>query len=217
MDVDNALGAAVAGADFLGLVFAPSWRQIIPKKAQEIAEAVRHLKPRPAIVGVFVNAPPEEVNRIAETCRLDWVQLSGDESREYCSQIARPIIKVIHVSPHTDFCKLTDEIEDGYRTKSEAELLYLLDTKDDASYGGTGKAFDWRLARQISARHNTMVAGGLDPSNVRRLIEEAAPWGVDVSSGVETDGRKDILKIKTFIEAVRRSEIGKKGGSHVTR
>jgi phosphoribosylanthranilate isomerase len=216
MEVEHALAAAGAGADFLGLVFAPSRRRVTPEKACEIVEAVRHLNPRPAIVGVFVNAPAAEVNRIADTCRLDWVQLSGNESLDYCSQIARPVIKVIHVSPGSDVQRVAAEIEDGYRTKSEAELFYLLDTKDEDSFGGTGKIFDWRLAREITARRNIIIAGGLNLSNVGWLMEEAAPWGVDVSSGVETDRKKNTLKIRAFVESVRQFEKRPKGESRVT-
>jgi phosphoribosylanthranilate isomerase len=216
-DVDKALAAAAAGTDFLGLVFAPSRRRVAPEKACEIVEAVRHLNPCPAMVGVFVNAPVAEVNRVANMCHLDWVQLSGDESWEYCSQIACPVIKVIHVSPGTDVKLIEAEIENGYRLRPRGKLIYLLDTKVEDSYGGTGKVFDWRLARSISQRHNIMIAGGLDPSNVGRLIAEAAPWGVDVSGGVETEGKKDMLKVKTFIEIVRQSGKRHKGGDCVTR
>ena len=215
-EVEHALAAAGAGADFLGLVFAPSRRRVTPEKAREIVQAVRHLNSRAEMVGVFVNAPLAEVSRIADMCRLDWVQLSGNESREFCSEITYPIIKVIHVSSHSDIQKLAAEIADGYRLKPEGELIYLLDTQSDDFYGGTGRAFEWRLAHQIMAGRNVIIAGGLNPSNVGQLLEEASPWGVDVSSGVETDGKKDLLKISAFIESVRRSEKEQQGGRRVT-
>ncbi|MGA3094396.1 MAG: phosphoribosylanthranilate isomerase [Dehalococcoidales bacterium] len=216
METEHALAAAEAGADFLGLVFAPSRRMVTQEKALEIVEVVHCLNYRPAIVGVFTNAPVAEVNRIADMCRLDWVQLSGDESWRYCSEITHPIIKVIHVASHPNIQRLAAEIEDGYRLNHKEKLIYLLDTKSDDCYGGTGKVFDWRLARPISTRHNIMIAGGLDAFNVGRLLEEAAPWGVDVSSGVETDGKKDVLKIRTFIESVKHSADRLEGGRHVT-
>lgn len=216
METEHALAAAGAGADFLGLVFAPSRRMVTPEKALEIVEAVHCLNYRPAIVGVFANAPVAEVNRIADMCRLDWVQLSGDESWRYCSEITYPIIKVIHISSDTDIKTVLIEIEEGYRLKPERELIYMLDTRDAGSNGGTGKTFDWRLARQISTRHNIIIAGGLDAFNVGRLLKEVAPWGVDVSSGVEADGKKDVLKIRTFIETARQSADRSEGGRDVT-
>ena len=215
-EVEHALAAAVAGADFLGVVFAPSRRMLSPQKAREIVEAIHHLNRRPEIVGVFVNAPVTEVNRIAGMCRLDWVQLSGDEDWKYCREINCPIIKVIHILQDTEIKSVATEIEEGYGLKPEGELIYLLDTKADDVYGGTGRVFDWRLARGISMRRNVIIAGGLDPSNVGRLIEKVGPWGVDVSSGVETDGKKDVLKIRAFIESVRQSEQEHKGGDSVT-
>lgn len=214
-ETEHALAAAAAGADFVGLVFAPSRRSVTPEKAREIVEAVRRLDHCPAIVGVFVNAPAAEVNRMADLCRLDWVQLSGNESREYCQEINLPIIKVIHVSSDADRETILVEIEEGNHLVRQ-KLIYLLDTKSEDVYGGTGMTFDWRLAREISTRRNVIIAGGLDPSNVGRLLEEASPWGVDVSSGVETDGKKDVLKIRAFIESVRQSGKEHKGGGSVT-
>ncbi len=201
--IEPALLAGQAGVDFIGLVLAPSRRQVTPEKAWELVQAVRGSGTRPAVVGVFVNRSAEEVNRIADYCSLDWVQLSGHESWAYCQEIKKPIIKVIHVSPGTTVEEVLSNIETGHRRLAKKEFVCLLDAEVGGAYGGTGQAFDWELARAVSARFPVMVAGGLTPTNVGQLLKAVRPWGVDVSSGVETDGQKDPAKIRTFIEMVR--------------
>jgi len=94
----------------------------------------------------------------------------------------------------------------GYRLYSEREFICLLDSKTKEAYGGTGETYDWQLAKEVSARFPMMVAGGLTPANVGQLVKEVRPWGVDVSTGVETNGRKDASKIRAFVEAVRKAE-----------
>jgi len=195
----QALAAAEAGADYLGLVFAPGRRQINPQKAAEIVRRVHTLKSPPLMVGVFVNSPVEEVNSLAESCRLDCVQLSGDESWEYCLQIKKPLVRAIHIAGHSAVRDILEEVEKAYRILAGADLICLLDTRVKNAYGGTGQKFDWQLAREVCARFPVMIAGGLAPENLAQLIEEVHPWGVDVSSGVETGGRKDLHKIQDFI------------------
>ena len=202
-ETEHALVAAEAGADFLGLVFAPSRRQVPPQKAERMVTAVYEMNLRPAVVGVFVNASVQEVNRIAEYCRLDWVQLSGDETWDYCREIERPIIKVIHVSADKIAVPIIAEIERGFRLLPKQRVTYLLDTKVSNVYGGTGQTFDWQLAREIAAEFPVIVAGGLTPQNVGELVRGIQPWGVDVSTAIETDGRKDAAKIRVFIQIVR--------------
>ncbi len=202
-EIQHVLAAAEAGADFIGLVFASSPRQVSTKKALQLIEAVCHLKARPAVVGVFVKSSADEVNRIADYCRLDRVQLSGDESWEYCRRIERPIIKAIHISSTSTPDEIMSEITTGCRLLSEQNLICLLDSKVGDKYGGTGQAFDWKIAKKIAGRFPIFIAGGLTPRNVGGLIKKAQPWGVDVSSGVETGGQKDTKKIRAFIQAVR--------------
>jgi len=207
-ETEHALAAAKAGADFVGLVFAPSRRQVSLEKALQVVEAVHSLTLRPAIVGVFVNLSAKEVNHIADYCRLDWVQLSGDESWHYCRDINHPVIKVIHVLTSKKVGQILTEIEAGYQLRLNHDLTCLLDSKVGDAYGGTGQGFNWQLAEEVSARFPVIIAGGLTLGNVAQLVREIQPWGVDVSSGVETSGQKDTTKIRDFIAAVRGAEGG---------
>lgn len=202
-ETEDILAAAEAGADFVGMVFAPGKRQITPEKAAEMVKAIKQLKQPPAVVGVFVNAPAEEVNKIASDCNLDLVQLSGDEDFQYCFAIEKPIIKVIHVASGQTVDEIANLVEEGFTTLQGRDVLYLLDTKADGEYGGTGRSFSREVATGVAERMPVIVAGGLDPKNIGDMVVEVQPWGVDVSSGVETDSIKDRGKIKEFIREVR--------------
>jgi phosphoribosylanthranilate isomerase len=158
------------------------------------------------MVGILVNRPVSEVNKIASACNLDWVQLSGDESWEYCRGIDRPLIKAIRIRAGQSPDEICNQLTTGARILSGQKYLYLLDTLVENKYGGTGITADWDLARQIADKFSVIIAGGLTPQNVTRAIETVAPWGVDVSSGVESRGAKDIAKIRAFIEAVGRAD-----------
>ena len=202
-EIQHALAAAEAGTDFIGLVFAPSRRQVSAKKALQIVKAIHSLRPHPNIVGVFVNSASGEVNRIADYCNLDWVQLSGDETWDYCQQIERPIIKTVHVSNARTSDEVVSEIATGYQLLPRQDFVFLVDSRVGDSYGGTGQAFDLKIAKEVTARFSVIIAGGLTPKNVGQLVKEVWPWGVDVSTGVETDGQKDVAKITAFIRVVR--------------
>ncbi len=205
-EIEHALSAAEAGADFIGLVFADSPRQISAEQALKISEAIHSRGNHPEVVGVFVNTEAEKVNRMADYCRLDRVQFSGDETWPYCRDIERPVIKAVHITAGKTTNDILADMEEGYRVLPEKDWLCLIDSRLGDIYGGTGRVFNWELAREVTARLPVIVAGGLTPENVGRLVKKVRPWGVDVSSGVETGGRKDPAKITAFLRAVREAE-----------
>lgn len=242
--VEDALAAAEAGADFVGLVFAESRRRLEPDEAWDIVRALGeplshrelteppslHRAPtagpspteapglaaveewfrqgaaaldrllerkRPLTVGVFARQDLETVNAIADECGLDLVQLSGDESWQDCLLIARQVIKVVHVERGAAAVDLLRRIEGG------TAIACLLDTAAGGAYGGTGRTMDWTVAREVAARLPVVLAGGLTPENVVEAVRAVRPWGVDVSSGVETGGQKDSKKIRAFVRAAK--------------
>jgi phosphoribosylanthranilate isomerase len=206
METQHALAAAEAGADFVGMVFAPSRRQITLKRGREISQAIRALTPRPSIVGVFVNLLQGEVSEIAQFCHLDYVQLSGTEPVEYTKGIEKPIIKAIHLKAQP-VAEILAEMEQGYNVRGD--IIYLLDSYVSGMYGGTGETSNWDIAAEVAGRFPVILAGGLSPQNVGEAIRRVRPWGVDVSSGIETSGVKDIAKMKAFIKAVRDVDEGR--------
>ncbi len=206
----HALAVIEAGGDFIGLVFAPSQRQVTIDQASRIASAVKKCSDTIAVVGVFVNMPANEVNEITNFCNLDWVQLSGDESWEYCRQITKPLIKAVRIKGGQRPEEVCTDLAFGANALSEQRHVYLLDSQVKDRYGGTGVTFDWRLAQRVAERFLVIIAGGLTPENVAQAIKMVVPWGVDVSSGVEKAGAKDIAKIRSFIKAVRRADDDKR-------
>jgi phosphoribosylanthranilate isomerase len=203
-DETHALAAVEAGVDFVGLVLAPSKRQVSPAQARDIASAVKKSGGATKVVGVFVDAPVFQINEIADFCALDVIQLSGNESWEDCDKILNPVIKAIRIGQQSpkDVCA---ELSAATRLLARRRFITLLDSEVEGRYGGTGESFNWNLAREVARKFSVMIAGGLDPQNVGILIKRVSPWGVDVSSGVETAGVKDIAKIRAFIEAVRKA------------
>ena len=202
----HALATARAGADFIGLVFAPSQRQTTPAQAERIGAAVKASGHTTEVVGLFVNEPAQRVNEVADFCHLDRVQLSGDETWEYCLEINRPLIKVLRVKRSQSAEEIADNLAEGEKVLAGKQTFFTLDSHVKGKYGGTGVSFNWSVARQIVKRFPIIIAGGLTPENVARVIKQAAPWGVDVSSGVEIDGTKHVARIRAFIEAVRKAD-----------
>ena len=205
---EQALAAAEAGADFIGLVFADSPRQVTPAIAAKIVASLKKSKAKARVVGVFVNTPAPTARKIADSCHLDWVQLSGEESWEYCLELARPVIKVIRISRNYRPEQAFADLAYGTKILSGQKHMFLLDSNARDKYGGTGMTFDWNLAQPIAEKFPVIIAGGLNPGNVGRAIKLIKPWGVDVSTGVETKGVKDMKKIINFIEAVRKADAG---------
>ncbi len=202
----HALVVAEAGADFIGLVFVPSPRQVTPYHAKKIVSALKKNRTSLEVVGIFVNTPVAKVKKIADFCHLDWVQLSGDEPWEYCHELAMPVIKVVRMSRCCKPEQICANLNYGTRILATQKHLFLLDSGAKDKYGGTGQTFSWKLAKPIAEKFPVIVAGGLTPRNVAVAIRTASPWGVDVSSGVETGGAKDVVKIRKFIEAVRKTD-----------
>jgi phosphoribosylanthranilate isomerase len=192
----EALAAANAGADAIGLVFAPSRRQIDAAAARRIAGA---LPPFVSRVGVVVNEPFDRLRALIDGVRLDAVQLHGDETAEYCAAVRDLGVTVIKAVP------VAGAIDLGH-LRALPIAAVLLDTHRPGQRGGTGEAFDWRLAAPVAAAMPVILSGGLTPENVRAGITAVRPYGVDVSSGVESGDRKDPSKIQAFIAAARAAD-----------
>lgn len=195
----EALQVAVdAGADMLGFIFyKPSHRYVSPNQVPALFTAMNggHVV-TPDRVGVFVNEEADCINDVVEQAGLHFVQLHGDESPEFCQRIHRPVIKAISLHNEDDRRKVNEYRDVAWRI--------LLDTPT-AQWGGTGVTHDWELARNIAQEIPILLAGGLTPENVAEAIRQVSPWGLDVSSGVETNKQKDTDKIRAFIENVRKT------------
>lgn len=192
--IEDALIAAEAGADAIGLVFyAKSPRAVSIQQAQDIAAAL------PAFVttvGLFVNASHKELNDVLAGVALDLLQFHGDESPAECESYQRPYIKALRVKPGDDIAQLAAPY-------AKARGI-LLDTYVPGVPGGTGAAFDWSLVPS-GLPQPVILAGGLSAANVQAAIEQVRPYAVDVSGGVEAGkGIKDAAKIRAFMQAVGR-------------
>ena len=187
--------ATEAGADMLGFIFyEPSHRYISPQQARALRERFDRERTAVDFVGVFVNREPHYINDTAEQVGLDIVQLHGDEPPDFCRRIQRPVIKALRLNTRADRAQV-----EAYH---QASWRILLDTPA-AQWGGTGETHDWSLARSIAQDTPVLLAGGLTPQNVADAIRQVRPWGVDVSSGVETKRVKDVGKIREFISNAR--------------
>ncbi len=187
--VQQAVAAQEAGTDYIGLIMAPGRRQVSPETARRICQAVKRVE----CVGVFVDAPLAVVRELAAYCGFDRVQLHGQETAGYCEAIGIPYIKSFVVD---------NQLPDEAALAAYKNGLFLVD-----SGSGSGIPFDWQscavLPEQLR-QNNMLLAGGLQADNVQAAIRTAKPLGVDVSSGVETNGEKDLGKIAAFIRMVRQ-------------
>jgi phosphoribosylanthranilate isomerase len=199
-NLEDAQAAVQAGADALGFIFfAQSPRNVSPEMARRIIEK---MPPFVAKVGVFVNESLEKILQIVKETGIDTVQLHGDESPQLCEKVARENLKVIKAFRIKDQNSLTP-------LKEFRAAAFLLDSYVPGQLGGTGAKFNWDLAVQASGLGTPIIlAGGLVPENVRDAISKVAPYGVDVSSGVESaPGRKDHAKVRAFIEAAQSAGV----------
>ncbi len=196
--LEDAVTAARFRADAVGFVFAESPRRVTLQAAREIA---RSMPKGPLKVGVFVDSPIEEVRDVARYCGLDLLQLHGNESYEYCRSLGESAIKAIGVNGSLDIARVN-----RYARVGNCEVV-LLDAIDSGKQGGTGRSFDWSLVRLLERSPKVILAGGLRPDNVADSIRTARPYGVDVSSGVESSpGVKDPVLMYKFIEKARKAD-----------
>lgn len=184
----DALNAVEGGADAVGFIFyKKSPRSVTMKTVREI---VLELPPFVDTVGVFVDETAEQINKIADYCNLDIIQLHGDESPTYCKKIRRKVIKAFRIKDMQSVKKISNFQVSGF----------LLDTFSENLHGGTGKVFDWNLALPAKKFGPVIMAGGLTPNNVQQAVRQIRPYGVDVCSGVESEpGIKDHKKVRAFL------------------
>ncbi|WP_439875391.1 phosphoribosylanthranilate isomerase [Bacillus mycoides] len=191
-DVETAKHACEYGADAIGFVFAESKRKITPGLAKEI---IKELPANVLKVGVFVNESVEVIQKIADECGLTHVQLHGDEDNHQIRRLNVPSIKALGVTS-----------EDDMKNAQTYEVDYILfDSPKEKFHGGNGKKFSWKLLAHMpkESREKTILAGGLNTINIEEAIQTVQPYMVDVSSGVETEGKKDLKKIKQFIKKAK--------------
>ncbi len=197
---EDALAAVEAGADMLGFNFYPPSPRYVA--LEDCARIVSVLPKGVTLVGVFVNAPVEQITEILDSCGLHLAQLSGDESPAILRALGGRAFKALRPANRAALEQAL--LEYSPRPQPPA---YLIDAFVKNQYGGTGQAADWSLAHLVARRMPILLAGGLTPENVALAIQQVRPWGVDVASGIEAaPGRKDRQKMLTFIQAVRQAE-----------
>jgi phosphoribosylanthranilate isomerase len=197
-DAEAAVGL---GVDAIGVIFADgSPRRVSTQTGATIARAVPTFV---TLVGVFVAPSAGEVQ---EALTAGYTpQFSGNESAQACESVGSGrYIKVFHVAFDADQCLDPAEFEQVARTYTRA--TWMLDTRVDGKHGGTGRSFDWKLAKALARERRVIISGGLTADNVGACIRALRPYGVDVRSGIETDGVKDPGKMRAFVRAVKEAD-----------
>ena len=190
MEEEHVIAAVEARVDALGFVFASSKRRVSTQQAASLASHVpSHVKK----IGVFVNPTIAELLDIFHTVPLDFAQFHGNETPEFIEQAGVPSIKAFSIKGEGDLEKLT---------AFQSDYL-LVDAPGEKYAGGSGKSFNWQLVQGIPQKEKLILAGGLHSGTVREAIQQVRPYMVDVSSGVEIDGRKDEKLIRAFIRTVK--------------
>ena len=187
--VEDAEHAVAHGATALGFIFWPrSPRYVAPAQAAEI---VARVPSSVTTVGVFVNEPVDGIREAVRQSGVAMVQLHGDEPVGYAAELTQPLMRALDVDAALD-------------TDWPPHTTILLDATDRERRGGTGTNVDWAKARSVALTRRVVLAGGLSPENVEAAIEQVAPWGVDVSSGVEASpGVKDAARVGDFLRRAR--------------
>lgn len=205
-NIEDASAAVEAGADMLGFNFyPPSPRSIAIEDCVEIVAEIHRQNKAVIMVGVFVNESLEKIEQTMATCDLQLAQLHGDESPSDVGTLKRAY-KAIR--PQSD--DEARELCQKFAGRGVSHPALLLDAYKLGSYGGTGEVADWQIAAELAQSTPLLLAGGLNPENVLTAVDRVQPWGVDVASGVEsTPGKKDINKMKAFIQAIRLRETEK--------
>jgi phosphoribosylanthranilate isomerase len=203
---EHALVAGMSGADMIGMVFARSRRQVSVQTAKAIRTELDRLEVRPLTAGVFVNETPASVVGVAREVCIDVVQLSGDETPEEVAIIAQnapdvALIKALRFPATTTVHAALETCMEYVSLGLRERFRLLIDSYHPGEYGGTGQVADWFLAAALAAQMEVFLAGGLNPQNVAEAMATVAPWGVDVSSGVEREGVKDADLIRDFVSA----------------
>ncbi len=203
--LEDLTNATSSGADLLGIIFADAWRRVSVENAGVMLDAFRDTADLiPPIVGVFVNQPVKEVNSVAEQLGLDMVQLHGDEDKPYWNSIERPLIIAKRIPARASEVEIEKMLGPVFEYAEETNAIALIEPLVEGQPGGTGRSLDLELAKMITKTYPCILAGGLTPQNVGGIIKDVRPWGIDVSSGVETNRKKDPNKIAEFIYQARK-------------